>query len=66
MKKYKSTYDRIIAEKEERGEIHILSEETNIKIMQELSKDNDTFLLEERQRRIESERELRYINLGPF
>jgi len=34
--------------------------------MQELSEGNDTFLLEERQRRIESERELKYINLGPF
>lgn len=66
MEKYKSTYDRIIAEKEERGEIHILSQEKHIKIMQELSEGNDTFLLEERQRRIESERELKYINLGPF
>jgi len=64
MKKYKSTYDRIIAEKEERGEIHILSQETHIKIMQELSEDNDTFLLEEKQRRVESEHELKYINLN--
>lgn len=66
MEKYKSTYERIMAEKKAEGKYHILSEETNIKIMQELSEGNDTFLLEERQRRIESERELKYINLGPF
>ena len=66
MEKYKSTYERIMAEMKAEGKYHILSEETNIKIMQELSEGNDTFLLEERQRRIESERELKYINLGPF
>jgi hypothetical protein len=64
MKKYKSTYDRIIAEKEERGEIHILSEETHIKIMQELSEGDAEFNREERKRRIESELELRNINLN--
>lgn len=40
-KKYKSTYERIMAEAEAEGRLHVLSEETNIKIMQELSSGSD-------------------------
>lgn len=40
-KKYQSTYERIMAEAEAEGRVHILSEETNIKIMQELASGSD-------------------------
>jgi len=43
-KKYKSTYDKILDEAKEQGRYHVLSEETNIKIMKELSSDSNTGL----------------------
>lgn len=63
MKKYKSTYDKIMAEKKAEGKYHVLPESTCIKIMQELSEGDAEFNREERKRRIESELELRNIYL---
>jgi hypothetical protein len=64
MEKYKSTYDRIMAEMKAEGKYHVLPESTCIKIMQELSEGDAEFNREERKRRIESELELRNINLN--
>ena len=36
-----STYDKIIEKAKRQGRYHVLSEETNIKIMQELSSGSD-------------------------
>ena len=38
---YKSTYEKIMEEAIREGRYHVLSEETNIKIMQELSSGSD-------------------------
>ncbi len=41
MKKLKSTYDRIMEKAKKEGRFHILSEEQNLKIMQELCSPSD-------------------------
>ncbi len=64
MTQYKSTYDRIMAEMKADGKHHVLSEATNIKIMQELNADDEGFAAEQKMKEVHSELELAYVVLN--